>query len=93
MSLSTDEVRAFLAAEDRERKKRLKEIIPRVTCAEDAIRLAPALRGPSPRVAARITAMLAKFGLEEELERQLHGLKPGKTELLRKQFRRITKSD
>ncbi len=93
MSISTDEIRAFLSADDRERKKLLKEIIPRVTCAEDAIRLAPALRDPSPRVAARITAILAKFQLEEELETQLHGLKPGKVDLLRNHFRRIAKSE
>ena len=54
---------------------------------------APALRDPSPRVAARITSLLARHGLEEELERQLVGLKPGKIELLRGHYRRIARSE
>ena len=78
----------FLDADDRGRKALLKEILP-VADEAAARRLAPALRDPSPRVAARITALLARFGLEDELERQLRGLKPGKIALLRRHYRRI----
>ena len=89
MTISSERIEAFLAADGRERKKLLKEILPDATTAEDACALAPALRDPSPRVAARITALLARHGLSEELEKQLVGLKPGKIQLLRGQFRRI----
>jgi hypothetical protein len=86
-----DRIDAFLAADDRARKKKmLPELLADVT-REDAIRLAPALRVPSPRVAARITAMLARYGLVEAFEAQLGGLKAGKAELLRSQFLRIGK--
>ncbi len=89
MPISTERIAAFLAADGRERKKLLKEILPDATSAEDARALAPALRDPSPRVAARVTALLARHGLAEVLEAQLRGLKPGKINLLRGQFRRI----
>ena len=83
-----DLIARFLASDGRGRKALLKEILPTADEAA-ARRLAPALRDPSPRVAARITALLARFGLEDELERQLLGLKPGKITLLRQHFRRI----
>ena len=83
-----DLVARFLAADGRTRKQLLKELLPGAD-ATTARRLAPALRDPSPRVAARITSLLARYGLEDELERQLVGLKPGKIELLRRHYRRI----
>ena len=86
-----EELDTFLAADDRARKQLLKDLFPRIETAEEVRVLAPALRDPSPRVAARVTSLLAKFGLEEELERQLVGLKPGKVQLLRGQFQRLMK--
>lgn len=87
-----DPIETFLAADDRERKRLLRAVLTDTDRAT-AARLAPALRGKSPRVAARITSLLARHGLEEEFERQLIGLRPGKIDLLRGQFRRIAERD
>jgi hypothetical protein len=82
-------IEELLAADDRTRKRLLKELLPEIRTREEAALLAPALRGPSPRVAARVTSLLARFELGEVFEAQLAGLKPGKVDLLRRQFLRI----
>ena len=91
--VTSEELEQFLAADDRTRKQLLKDLFPRIESAEEVRTIAPALRDPSPRMAARVTSLLAKFGLEEELEKQLVGLKPGKVQLLRGQFQRIVGAD
>ncbi|MEQ8768257.1 MAG: hypothetical protein RL885_30415 [Planctomycetota bacterium] len=78
----------FLSAEPRERKKLLKEVVPAADRAA-AERLAPVIRDPSPRVAARVTSLLARHALDEVFERQLEGLKPGKVDILRSHYRKI----
>lgn len=89
---ATDEIDRFLAADGRARKKLLKELLPGLD-REGARRLAPVIRDPSPRVAARVTALLARHGLKEEFEKQLTDLKAGKVQLLKAQFNRISGSN
>ena len=83
-----DLIERFLAGDGRERKALLKELAPHLE-RDDVVRIAPALRDPSPRIAARITSLLARHELEEELEKNLVGLKPGKIALLRAAFARV----
>lgn len=84
-----EEIDRFLAADGRLRKKLLKDLLPGLD-REGARRLAPVIRDPSPRVAARVTALLARHGLKEEFEKQLTDLKVGKIQVLRAQFTRIS---
>ena len=82
----------FFAADRRQRHALLKALTPRLD--REGVRcLAPALRDPSPRTAARVVSLLARHDLEETFEAQLAGLKPGKIELLRRQFRRMRGED
>ena len=80
----------FLRAEGRERRRLLRELSPSLEL-DDVIRIAVALRDPSPKLAARITSLLARHDLEEHFEAQLHGLKPGKIAILRRHFEKIRK--
>ncbi len=83
---------AVLTSRGREQKNLLKQVIALDPGKEAAIRLAPALRDPSPRVSARVTALLARHQLLELFEKQLDGLKPGKISILRAHFDKISQS-
>ena len=48
------------------------------------------MRDPSPKISARIVALLARHGLRELFESLLLGLKPGKVEILRRHYDRIS---
>ncbi|MEE2857148.1 MAG: hypothetical protein VX949_07110 [Planctomycetota bacterium] len=85
-----DLIDGVLTSRGREQKKLLKQVFALDPGKEEAIRLAPALRDPSPRVSARITALLARHRLLELFEQQLEGLKPGKISILRAHFDRIS---
>lgn len=78
----------FLAATARERRVILQRLRPQLET-EDVIRIAPALRDSSPKIAARVVALLARHHLRDELERQLVGLKPGKIDILRRHYEKI----
>ncbi len=78
----------FLAGGGRERRAILKQLRPQLE-REDVIRIAPTLRDSSPKVAARVVALLARHQLREVFEANLEGLKPGKIEILRRHFERI----
>lgn len=86
-------IEQYLASSGRERKELLKRVLAGDPCLEQATRLAPTLRDPSPRVSARITALLARHQLREVFEKQLVGLKPGKQALLRRHFDKIAGPD
>ncbi len=89
LTASQDElVTRFLDAEGRERKKLLKEILS-FADREVAIRIAKVIRDPSPRVAARVTSLLARNDLNDLFESLLIGLKPGKVSLLRAHYKKI----
>ena len=89
-SLSKPELlTAFVSADSRERR-RLIQLIRPIVEAEDMAQLAPCLRDGSPKIAARITSLLARFELEELFEKQLDGLKEGKKKILRSHFKKIT---
>ena len=81
-------IEQFLAGDGRERKSLLKILTP-VLDREDLIRIAPVIRDPSPRVCARVTSLLARHGLRDVFEQNLHGLKAGKIAVLRGSFERI----
>jgi len=83
-----DKISEFLAADGRLRKKLLKDLLPGLE-RDGAARLAPVIRDPSPKVAARVTALLARHALGDEFEAQLTGLKSGKIQVLRAHFKRI----
>ena len=85
-----DLIEGVLTSRGREQKNLLKQAIALDPGKEAAIRLAPALRDPSPRVSARITALLARHQLRELFEKQLDGLKPGKISILRAHFDKIS---
>lgn len=84
-----EKIQLFFDSESRAKKEQLKEILKEPLTREHAQALAPAIRDRSPRISARITALLAKHRLESCFEEQLSGLKPGKQTLLRSQFRKI----
>ena len=79
----------YLAASGRERKALLKEVLALDPGVDEATVMAPTLRDPSPRVAARVTALLARHRLRDLFEKQLVNLKPGKIQLLRGHFNKI----
>ena len=79
----------YLDSRGRERKALLKEILALGPGVEEARVMAPTLRDPSPRVAARVTALLARHRLRQLFEKQLVNLKPGKIQILRGHFNKI----
>ena len=79
----------FLASEGRARKELLKKVLAGDPDPRQATRMAPTLRDPSPRVSARVTALLARHQLRDVFAQQLVGLKPGKIAILRSQFDKI----
>lgn len=89
MNLDGDLIEQYLASEGRARKELLKRVLAAKPDSADATRLAPTLRDPSPRVAARITALLARHQLRDVFEQQLGGLKSGKIAILRGHFEKI----
>ena len=78
----------FLTADSRERKKLLPRLRPHLTRV-DVERIAPTLRDPSPRIAARVTSLLARHHLDGLFESLLVGLKPGKAQILRSHYAKI----
>ncbi len=92
MNLDDDLIEQYLASEGRARKVLLKRVLSGQPDPSEATRLAPTLRDPSPRVAARITALLARHQLRDVFEQQLEGLKPGKIAILRGHFEKIARS-
>ncbi len=78
----------FLEANGRERRALFRELVPLLEL-EDVRRIACTIRDPSPKLSARVTALLARHGLREEFEAQLPGLKPGKIDILRRHFGKI----
>ncbi len=81
-------IERFLRADSRERKKLLPRLRPHLTRA-DVERIAPTLRDPSPRIAARVTSLLARHQLDGLFESLLVGLKPGKAQILRSHYSKI----
>lgn len=82
------EIQELLESSGRERKRRLKEIVPKLR--PEHVRLvAPLVRDPSPRISSRIVSVLARHGDDELFAAQLSGLKPGKIALLRAQYARL----
>lgn len=81
-------IERFLAADRRGRHALLKQLTPHLE-RDDVARIAPALRDPSPRTAARITALLARHQLDELFESLLANLKPGKISILRSQYEKL----
>jgi hypothetical protein len=88
MTTDKDLIHRFLAADQKERKKLLAAVLAGSDRAT-AERIAVVIRDPSPRVAARVTSLLARHGLDELFESLLPGLKPGKITLLRSHYARI----
>ncbi len=84
-----EKIEQFFNSDGRARKEQLKEILKEPLTPEQAESLAPAIKDRSPRISARVTALLAKHQLENCFEEQLSGLKPGKQTLLRSQFLKI----
>ncbi len=82
-------IERFLAGSARDRRQLLKALRPQLE-AQDVIRIAPVMRDPSPKISARIVALLARHGLRELFESLLLGLKPGKVEILRRHYDRIS---
>lgn len=85
-------IEQYLGSQGRARKELLKKVLAGDPDPRQATRLAPTLRDPSPRVSARITALLARHQLREVFEQQLVGLKPGKLAILRSKFEKISGS-
>lgn len=85
-------IEQFLRSDSRERRAILRTLRPQLG-ASDVARLAPAVRDSSPKISARITSLLARFGLRAAFEAQLAGLKPGKVLILRHQFDRISSEE
>ncbi|MEM7163896.1 MAG: hypothetical protein AAF581_00445 [Planctomycetota bacterium] len=83
-------IERFLAGDGRQRRAVLKELRP-LLLREDVERIAPALRDPSPKIAARVVSLLARHDLIDCFEAQLAGLKPGKIDILRRHYDRIAK--
>ena len=84
-----DLLEKYLESRGRERKALLKEVLALGPGVDEARVMAPTLRDPSPRVAARVTALLARHRLRELFEEQLVNLKPGKIQILRGHFNKI----
>ena len=82
----------LLAADGREQKTLLKSVIAGLL-PRHLPRVAPLIRENSPRVAARITSILARHGRDDLFEQNLAGLKPGKITILRAQFARLSGRD
>ncbi len=85
-------VARFLLAPARERRTLLQALRPYLE-RDDVIRMAPVLRESSPKIAARLTSLLARFDLEREFRARLVGLKPGKIRVLEAHFRKIRRPD
>ena len=89
-SLGKEElIRRFVGGGSRERRALLKVLRPQLE-REDVIRIAPAIRDSSPKIAARVTSLLARHELAELFESLLAGLKPGKVQILRHHFAKIS---
>ena len=91
MAEKAEQIAQFMAAEGREKRELFKKLRPQLV-AEDMESIAGAIRDPSPKLSARVTAVLARHGREDLFEKQLAGLKPGKAAILRRQFQRIAGS-
>ncbi len=92
--MSLDElVEKFLQATGRERKELLKQLLALDPGPDAVSKMAPTLRDGSPRVAARVTALLARHQMRDLFEVQLRGLKAGKIKLLRGHFDKISRRD
>lgn len=86
-------IEQFLAGDGRERRAVLKELRPLLE-REDVERIAPTLRDSSPKIAARVVSLMARHNLGDLLEQLLVGLKPGKIDILRRHYQKMsTKHD
>lgn len=84
-----EQIHLFMESTGREKKLVLKDLLKASLTRDQVILLAPAIRDSSPRISARVTALLARWKLEEVFEEHLKGLKPGKQSLLRGHFSKI----
>ncbi|MCA8959196.1 MAG: hypothetical protein KDC38_01735 [Planctomycetes bacterium] len=91
-----ERVDAFLAAEGREKRELFKQLCDRHPPAgfSDEIleRIAVAVADRSPKLSARVTAILARHGREDLLEANLVGSKPGKAAILRAKYRNVARA-
>ncbi|MFN0058520.1 MAG: hypothetical protein ACKVX7_08690 [Planctomycetota bacterium] len=83
---------AVLAADGRERRALFQQLAPSLDAA-DMERIAPLLRDTSPKLSARITALLARHRCDELFAVQLASFKPGRQAALRAQYQRIRARD
>lgn len=82
-------IAAIFDSEGRERKQLALAFLRDEAGPEHLPALAPLLRDPSPRLSARVAALLARHGRRDLFDEACVGLKPGKVAVLDATYRRV----